>query len=198
MISCYVIDDEFHAIEALSDIITSTPGLELIGTTTNPLVGLDFITSGKAPELTFVDINMPQLSGIEFASLVNQLTKVIFTTAYHNYAVEAFEKEAFDYLLKPITPERFLKCITKYKKSKIIMEPSAEDHFYIKSEAKGKMVRININEIVYIEGALNYIIIHIADGKNQITYLTMGEIQSYLPEKTFSRIHRSFIINSDK
>lgn len=198
MISCYVIDDEFHAIETLSDIITSTPGLELIGTSTNPLVGLEFITSVKEPDLTFVDINMPQLSGMEFASLVNRLTTIIFTTAYNNFAVEAFEKEAFDYLLKPITMERFLKCITKYRKKNKPAEQLTEDHFYIQGNVKGKMIRVNINEIIYIEGALNYIIIHFSEGERQITYLTMGEIENYLKEKDFSRIHRSFIINNNK
>src|ERR1700742_1603365 len=101
MVTCYVIDDESHAVETLCDIIDRSPGLELVGHTTNPLIGLDYITNQYPPDLTFVDINMPEMSGIEFATLVGQLTAIIFTTAYENFAVTAFEKNAFDYLLKP-------------------------------------------------------------------------------------------------
>lgn len=199
MITCYVIDDEFHAIEILCDLIMKTPGLELLGHTTNPLIGLDFITSGNAPNLTFVDIDMPELSGIELAELVNLYTSVIFTTAYNQFAVEAFEKEAFDYLLKPINHARFLKCINKYKKQSIKnLLLKKKEYFYIKGEVKGKLIRINIDEITYIEGALNYIIIHMIDGKKQITYLTLSEFQDFLPETMFFRIHRSFIINTEK
>jgi len=197
MIKCYVIDDEFHAIEILCDLISKTPGLELVGHATNPLVGLDFVTA-NAPDLTFVDINMPELSGLEFAELVNMYTNIIFTTAYDQFAVKAFEKEALDYLLKPIAHERFLKCINKYKKQNAKFRHIVQDHFYVKCDVKSKMVRINTADVVFIEGALNYIIIHTSDGKQQITYLTMGEIQNYLPLETFSRIHKSFIINNTK
>jgi len=198
MITCYVIDDEFHAVEILRDFIENTPGLELVGYTTNPLVGLDFVTSQNAPDLTFVDINMPELSGLEFATLVNLCTTVIFTTAYDHFAVQAFEKEALDYLLKPITKERFLKCVTKYKKqSHPDVHHPRNKYFYIKGDVKGKMIRITTTDITYIEGALNYIIIHTGDGKHEITYLTMGELQANLPGN-FSRIHRSYIVNTDK
>jgi DNA-binding LytR/AlgR family response regulator len=197
MINCYVIDDEFHAIQILDDFIAITPGLNLIGHTTNPLIGLEYITSNKPPDITFIDINMPELSGMELAGLVNQLTKIIFTTAYDKFAVEAFEKNAFDYLLKPITIERFTKCINRYKNHYNNIAPATDDYFYVKGDSKSKLIRINTIEILYIESALNYIIIHTATEK-QITYLTMGEIESYLPESSFSRIQRSFIVNHNK
>lgn len=197
MITCYIIDDEFHAIETLSDMIADTPGLKLVGTATDPLVGFEYITSNEAPDLTFLDIHMPKLSGLELATLVNQLTTIIFTTAYDKFAVQAFEKDALDYLLKPITPERFLKCIAKYKKGRVAT-PVKEPYFYIKGDIKGKMIRINLDQITYIEGALNYIIIHLVEGKSEITYLTMTEIEQYLPPNDFSRIHRSFIVNNHK
>lgn len=199
MISCYVIDDEEHAVEILSDLINRTPGLELLGSSTDPMVGLDIVTSGVAPDLVFVDINMPGMNGIEFAGLANSYSTIIFTTAYPQFAVEAFEKEAFDYLPKPITQERFLKSIVRYKKqfNKNISVPPGE-YFYVKGDVKGKMMRINLLDITYIEGALNYIIIHTGEEKKTITYLTMGEIMNSLPESRFSRIHKSFIINNDK
>jgi DNA-binding LytR/AlgR family response regulator len=199
MITCYVIDDELHSIEILCDLITKTPGLELIGYATNPLVGLDFITSKKKPNLTFVDIDMPSLSGIELAQLINIYTNVIFTTAFNNFALEAFDKEAFDYLLKPVIYERFLKSINKYKK--YITNESTfnrKEYFYVKGEIKGKMIRINVSEITFIEGALNYVTIHLVDKTTQITYLTLGELLNQLPELQFARIHRSFIVNTEK
>jgi DNA-binding LytR/AlgR family response regulator len=199
MINCYVIDDEEHAVEILSDLIRKTPGLELLGSSTDPLVGLEVVTSGVPPDLLFVDINMPGINGIEFAGLTNSYSTIIFTTAYHQFAVEAFEKEAFDYLPKPITQERFLKSIVRYKRqcNKSFSVPT-EEYFYVKGDVKGKMMRVNVQDITYIEGALNYIIIHTNDEKNMITYLTMGEIMNSLPENRFSRIHKSFIINNDK
>jgi DNA-binding LytR/AlgR family response regulator len=199
MISCYIIDDEFHAIEILSDLIALTPGLELAGHQTSPLMALEDLQSSRPPDITFIDIHMPELSGMAFAAHVQQLTTVIFTTAYAKFAVEAFERDAFDYLLKPISQERFLTCITKYKKK--LGGPAArpkEDFFYVKSDVKGKMVRINTPDITYIEGALNYVIIHLLSDTKQITYLTMSEIEQYLPENDFLRIHKSFIVNTQK
>ncbi|HWZ16077.1 MAG TPA: LytTR family DNA-binding domain-containing protein [Mucilaginibacter sp.] len=197
MITCYVVDDEYHAIEILCDIIENIPGLQLLGHTTNPLNALEFITTQVPPDLTFADINMPEMTGIEFAALVNDYTTVVFTTAYDHFAVEAFEKEAFDYLLKPVTRERFLKCLTKYRKGHKPNIQAKEEYFYIKGDIKGKMIRVITADIMYIEGALNYVIIHMADGKHEITYLTMGELQNQLSGH-FLRVHRSFIVNSDK
>lgn len=200
MISCYVIDDEEHAIETLCDLIDQTHGLKLLGSTTNPLAGLEYITSSTSPDITFVDINMPELSGIEFASLVSNSTKIVFTTAYPNYGVEAFERDAFDYLLKPIAQKRFLQTILKYKnqlsKAQISPVPSSAEYFYVKCDVKGKMTRIKLSDITYIEGALNYVIIHLIDNKQQITYLTMSELQNNLADDSFSRIHRSYIVNN--
>ncbi|MGZ3756325.1 MAG: LytR/AlgR family response regulator transcription factor [Mucilaginibacter sp.] len=199
MITCYVVDDEQHAVEILCDLITETPGLKLTGFTTNPSVALDTIISTEAPDLTFVDINMPKLSGMELAQMINNYTRVIFTTAYDQFAVEAFEKDAFDYLLKPITNDRFLKCITKYKKQLLKTPPAQQDgYFYIKGDVKGKIIRINLKDIIYVEGALNYVLIYTTDGKKHATYLTMEEMMNALPETAFSRIHRSFIVSNDK
>ncbi|QXV63906.1 response regulator transcription factor [Mucilaginibacter sp. 21P] len=203
MLTCYIVDDEYHAIESLTDIILNTPGLELLGSTDKPLSALEVINSQQAPDLTFVDIDMPQISGIEFAGLINMYSTVIFTTAYPNFSLEAYDKQGFDYLLKPITYERFLKCINRYKAIKSTANASNvlasnDDYFYIKSEVKGKLVRVNYDSITYIEAALNYVIIHMDDDKNHMTYLTMGEISSQLPQDRFIRVHKSFIVNRDK
>lgn len=195
--TCYIIDDEPDAVALLRDYIGRTPGLELIGSSLNPLVALDEITSSNAPDITFLDVDMRQLSGLDLAGMVNLYTTVVFTTAFSEYALEAFEKEAFDYLLKPIDYERFAKCIQKARRK--INRPThaavtgTDDFFNIKSEIKGRMVRIRFEDVMYIEGAVNYIQIHTRDEKH-MTYLTIKEIARHLPDY-FARIHRSFIVN---
>jgi DNA-binding LytR/AlgR family response regulator len=196
--TCYIIDDEADAVKLLKDYIEQTPGLELIGFNQNPLIALDELTSKNAPDITFIDVDMRQLSGLELAGMVNLYTTVVFTTAFPEYALEAFEKEAFDFLLKPIDYDRFAKCIQKARR-KIGRGPVAalaghDDFFNIKSEIKGRMVKIRFEDVIYIEGAVNYIQIHTRDEKH-MTYLTMKEIARHLPGNLFARIHRSFIVN---
>jgi DNA-binding LytR/AlgR family response regulator len=197
-ISCYVIDDEAGAIALLKEYIERTPGLELMGTSLDPITALDELTSESAPDITFVDVDMRLLSGLELAGMVNLYTLVVFTTAFPEYALQAFEKEAFDYLLKPINYDRFVKCIQRAKRKMAKQAKTdyaiREDFFNIKSEIKGRMVKIKFDEVIYIEGAVNYIQIHTTGGKH-ITYLTMREIEHHLPKPLFARIHRSFIIN---
>ncbi|MES2267484.1 MAG: LytTR family DNA-binding domain-containing protein [Bacteroidota bacterium] len=197
-ISCYVIDDEAGAITLLTEYIQQTPGLELVGSSLDPVVALDELTSANAPDITFIDVDMRQLSGLELAGMVNLYTTVVFTTAFPEYALQAFEKEAFDFLLKPITYDRFAKCIQHARrKMKLTAKnayPIREDFFTIKSEVKGRMVKVKFDEVLYIEGAINYIQIHTLEGKH-ITYLTMKDIEHHLPKPLFARIHRSFIIN---
>jgi DNA-binding LytR/AlgR family response regulator len=196
--TCYIIDDEADAVKLLTDYIERTPGLQLIGSQQNPLVALDELTSRNAPDITFIDVDMRQLSGLELAGMVNLYTTVVFTTAFPEYAVDAFEKEAFDFLLKPIDYERFAKCIQRARR-KITHRPDITalpqaDFFNIKSEIKGRMVRIRYDEVIYIEGAVNYVQIHTRDEKH-MTYLTMKEIARHLPITLFARIHRSFVVN---
>lgn len=197
-ISCYVIDDESGAIALLTEYIERTPGLELAGTSLNPLTALDELTSENAPDITFIDVDMRQLSGLDLAGMVNLYTTVVFTTAFPEYAVQAFEKEAFDYLLKPINYDRFVKCIQRAKRKMTRQAksdyPIREDFFNVKSEIKGRMVKVKFDEVIYIEGAVNYIQIHTTAGKH-MTYLTMKEIEHHLPKPLFARIHRSFIVN---
>jgi len=197
-ITCYVVDDESKAVELLKDYIERTPGLELIGSSQNPLTALDFLTGANSPDLTFVDVDMRLLSGMELAGMVNLYTTVVFTTAFPQYALQAFENEAFDYLLKPINYNRFAKCIQHVKRKRIKQAQThyalRPDFFNIKSEIKGRMFKIRFDEVMYIEGADNYILIHTVQGKH-MTYLTVKEIEQHLPEAVFVRIHRSFVIN---
>jgi DNA-binding LytR/AlgR family response regulator len=197
-LTCYIVDDEPGALGLMREYIEQTPGLELIGHSLNPIEALDALTGEFSPDITFIDVDMRLLSGLELAGMVNLYTTVVFTTAFPEYALQAFEKEAFDYLLKPITYDRFCKCIQHAKRKKHLAYKKyyaiREDFFNIKSEIKGRMVKVKFDEVMYIEGMVNYIQIHTVEGKH-ITYLTMKEIENYLPAPLFVRIHRSFIIN---
>jgi DNA-binding LytR/AlgR family response regulator len=196
-IRCYVIDDETDAIMLLKKYIERTPGLELTGYAKDPLVALDDLTGNSAPELTFIDIDMRQLSGIQLAEMVNTYTSVIFTTAHPQYAIQAFQKEAWDYLLKPIEYDQFLWSIQRVRKrmvkESLFMVPEKQ-FFNIKASIKGRMVKIKHEEVMFIESAQNYIHVHTVSGKHT-TYSKITEIEESLPSDTFVRIHRSFIVN---
>jgi len=198
MISCYIIDDEPHAIQVLSRYIEQTPGLQLAGTSDNPLKSLQVFRENGYADITFIDIDMPQLSGLDLSELLYNQTAIVFATAYDKYALQAFEKNAFDYILKPISYERFLKCINKLN-SRIVKnasweEESTRDHFYIQYEMKGKIVKIAYKDVEYIQALKNYVTIHTLTDKF-VTYLTMKEVEENLPPNIFMRVHKSFIVN---
>lgn len=197
-LNCYIIDDEAHAIKVLKRHIENTPGLSLIGSDTNPMEAWDTLVNKKIiPDLLFLDIDMPQISGIELAGLVKNLTTVIFTTAHPDYAVDAYETDALDYLIKPVSYERFLRSITKAK-ALIGNHPTVlsarEEAFYVKSGVKGKMIKIKFDDIICIEGKGNYLSIEQSQ-KKHLVYLSLKDMEEDLPRERFIRIHKSFIIN---
>jgi len=201
-LGCYIVDDEIHAIKVLSRYIDKTPGLFFVGSDTDPLKAWSSIDNKTVnPDIAFLDIDMPQLSGTELSDLIKDRTEIVFTTAHPDYAIWAFERNALDYLLKPITYERFLKTISKAKdklfKKQIDQSINFEEDFYIKSETKGKMVKVKYNDVYYIEARANYLKIFL-EKKSYITYLTMKELEEKLPPKKFIRVHKSFIINIQK
>ncbi|MGM9475238.1 LytR/AlgR family response regulator transcription factor [Pedobacter sp. GSP4] len=195
-LTCYIIDDEYHSVEILEKYISQTPGLGLAGSSTNPLMALEELCKITTPDIVFLDVDMPQLNGLDVADLIGSASNIIFTTSYREYAPEAFEKNAVDYLLKPINYPRFLKAVTRVRSD--ISSPSDEagvnPFFFVKSNIKGKFNRITVSEILYIENIGNYITIHM-NGEKVTTYLTLAEVLSKLPIESFSRIHQSYIIN---
>ncbi|MBT2560722.1 response regulator transcription factor [Pedobacter sp. ISL-68] len=195
-LTCFIIDDEYHSIEVLDKYVNQTPGLKLIGSSTNPLLALEELCNIPTPDIVLLDVDMPQLNGLDVADLIGSASNIVFTTSYREYAPEAFEKDAVDYLLKPINYARFLKAITKVRLnlSSQTNHTTASPFFFVKSNIKGKFNRITIAEIRYIENMGNYIIIHMNDEK-VITYLTLAEVLSKLPVERFSRIHQSYIVN---
>lgn len=201
MLTCYIIDDETHAIKSLKTYVEKTPLLHLLGYNENPLAALaSFQESSTYPDITFLDIDMPQISGLELSGMLNGHTAVVFTTAHPGFALEAFELNISDYLLKPIAYPRFLKCIQKLSEQVNAKRNSEkdpkEDFIYIQSEGKGKLIRIAINDIIVVESQKNYVAIT-TPVKKFLTYLTLTEIEEKLPP-VFLRISKSFIVNTSK
>jgi two-component system, LytTR family, response regulator len=196
MIDCVIIDDEQHAIDLLIQHISQVHFLRLVGTATDPVKGLSLIADLK-PGLIFLDVQMPQLTGIEILKLINKDSHVIMTTAYKEYALEGFEHAVVDYLLKPVQFLRFLKAVNRLWTVHNSVRPVAEqDHYvFVKTEQKGKLLKIDSRKITYIEGLSNYAIIHMDDQKKIITYLKLKELSESLSARGFVRIHKSFIIS---
>lgn len=198
MINCIIVDDEQHAIDILTHYVAQTPQLTLVGSTTNPIEALQLVTTQKA-ELVFLDIQMPELSGIDFIKALNGKAKVILTTAYSEFALESYELDVVDYLLKPIRLPRFLAAVQKAVKDlgeeEIATQPLAaeDDYIFVKTESKGKLLKINLADIDYIEGMKNYVAIY-RGGQKTLVYTSMKEIEERLPSPLFIRVHKSFII----
>jgi DNA-binding LytR/AlgR family response regulator len=196
------IDDEPLALRLVSDYVSKTPFLELVGSFDNPLDAIDFL-SKQSVDLIFVDIQMPDLTGIEFARSLEGAPKIVFTTAYEKYAIEGFKLNAIDYLLKPFSYEEFLKAAGKARKqteleSNVLPSIEANSQFlFLKSEYKIR--RINFNDILYIEGLKDYIKVYISgDDKPVMSLNSIKSLEQKLPEDKFMRVHRSFIVNLDK
>lgn len=201
MIRCIIVDDEQHAIDILTHYIRQTPYLELAGTSTNPIEALQTVATQKV-DLVFLDIQMPELSGIEFIKAINGKAKVILTTAYSEFALEGYELDVVDYLLKPIRFPRFLTAVQKAVKLMETLQESPDvnvndDYIFVKTEAKGKLLKINLDEIDYIESMKNYVAIY-GNGQKTLVYATMKDLEERLPKKTFLRVHKSFIISIPK
>jgi two-component system LytT family response regulator len=200
-IKCVVVDDEPLAISVLESYINQLPFLELVEKFTNPVKAFEFINENEI-DLLFVDIQMPDLTGIELVSNLKNKPLVIFTTAYSEYAIEGFKADAIDYLLKPIDLPDFLRATNKakdwieLKKDKTSLLESNQDFLFIKSEFK--LIRINFNEIKYIQGMSEYVKIHLTAAKPIMSILTFKSLEEKLPENIFMRVHKSYIVNLNK
>lgn len=195
MINCIIVDDEQHAIDILVHYIGQVPHLHLVGTTTNPMEALQMVATHK-PDLVFLDVQMPELSGIDFIRAINGKARVILTTAYSEFALEGYDLDVVDYLLKPIRFPRFLQAVQKA--TNLTEAPAAtaaeeDDYIFVKTESKGKFLKINLADIDYVEAMKNYVAIHCA-GKKTLVLTSMKELEERLPKNQFMRVHKSFII----
>ena len=199
MISCIIIDDEEVARDGMKLLIEQVDFLELKGSFSNAIEADSFLKKNDI-DLMFLDIHMPQLSGLEYLKLKNNKTKVILTTAYSDHAIDAFEYGAVDYLLKPIRFERFYKAVSKLESGTVPGESnqinaalnSSTDFFFIKHERK--IVKIFFNEILLIEGLKDYSQIQLTDKKLAVA-MNLKTIEGQLPESLFMRVSKSHIIN---
>lgn len=202
-IQCLCVDDEPLALEVLDSLIGRHPNLKLSRKCLNALDAMEWLKSNKV-DVVFTDINMPGVSGIDFAkAVIGSEAVVVFTTAYQEYAAEAFEIDALDFLLKPISPDRFAKTVKRIEeyfelrkgkdKEKVELE---EGHIFVKSDSK--LLKIAFNEIQYVEAFADYVKIWISDDKRIVTLQTMKNMESGLPSDKFIRVHRSFIVAIDK
>jgi DNA-binding LytR/AlgR family response regulator len=201
MIRCIAIDDEPLALKQIGDYIKKTPFLELAGLYESASQAIE-VLEDTAVDLMFVDINMPDLSGIELVKALTNPPLIVFVTAYGEYALEGYKVDAIDYLLKPVSYGDFLKSANKAKtwfdalQQKPSEVTSNKNFLFIKSEYK--ILRINFDDIKYIEAMSEYIRIHLVNSKPVMTQVSMKSIEDKLPEDSFMRVHRSFIINLSK
>lgn len=202
MINCLIVDDEQHAIDILVHYVSQTPFLHLAASTTNPIEALQIVGEQKI-DLVFLDVQMPELTGLDFIKAIHGKADVILTTAYSEFALQSYELDVVDYLLKPIRYPRFLQAVQKVMKEadeegedNEAVAPE-DDYVFVKTESKGKLLKINLADIDYIEGMKNYVAIH-CGGKKTLVYTSMKELEERLPHKAFLRVHKSFIIPVSK
>lgn len=197
MINCIIVDDEQHSIDILTHHITQTDYLNLVLATTKATEALQLINSGKA-DLLFQDVQMPDISGIEVVQAINGKCKVILTTAYEKYALDGYDLNVVDFLLKPISFPRFIKAVQKavdvIVTNREISKPQpGADFIYVKTGSKNSVSKINLATIEYIESVKNYVTIH-HSGKKTLVYISLKELEASLPSDQFIRVHKSFII----
>lgn len=200
-INCIIVDDEPMAREILATHLSKIDFVNIVASCKNAMDAYTVMNS-NAVDLVFLDINMPEVSGLSLARSINKNVKIIFTTAYREYAIDGFNLEAIDYLLKPISFERLLQAVNKLNKNSIKSYADSSNEKIVKNDfifvrSERKMVKINFTEINYVESLSDYIKIHLTD-KTIITRETISNIEAKLPSNDFLRTHRSFIVSISK
>ena len=201
-IPCIIVDDEPIAREILENHLKRIDSIHVVGSCKNAVEAFNLLNSEEV-DLIFLDISMPEISGLSFAKSINKKIKIIFTTAYREYAIDGFDLKAVDYLLKPISFERLFQSINKFKNESLTFRPDdardipveTTDFFFVRSERK--MIKINFSELEYIESLADYVKIH-SNNKVIVTRETISSIEAKLPKKEFLRVHRSYIVSISK
>jgi DNA-binding LytR/AlgR family response regulator len=203
---CFVVDDEPLAVKMLENFIARTPFLELVASFTDPVLALSEMRT-QAPDLVFLDIQMPDLNGMELSRMVPAGTRIIFTTAFKQYAFESYEVSALDFLLKPIRYQKFLEAAEKAREWFTLKEAATAAPAAPVSEAKtstffkvdGALRKVEFDDILFVEGMKDYVMVFLASQKQPlVTHVTMKGMEEMLPAGQFMRIHRSFIVALDK
>lgn len=200
--NCIIVDDEPLAREAIELLINNIPYLNLAGTFNNASSAARFL-NGESVDLIFLDIQMPGITGIEFAKTIPRRTLIIFTTAYSEYALDSYEVDAIDYLIKPIEPERFRKATDKalayhsllLQEEKENIEPTADEYFFVKSDRK--YFKVNYEDILFVEGLKDYVILQLEE-QRIITRMNLKAMYDLLPKSLFLRVNKSYIVNTTR
>ena len=205
---CVVVDDEPLAVKMLENYISKTSFLELEASFTDPVAALEAIRD-RCPQLVFLDIQMPDLNGMELSRMVPEGTRVVFTTAFRQYAFDSYEVSALDFLLKPIRYQKFLEAAEKARKWFELLESAAaaipsgvqqgEDRSSIFVKSEGQLRKVEFSDIRYVEGMKDYVLLHLCSEKHPlVTHITMKAVEELLPAATFMRVHRSYIVALDR
>lgn len=199
---CIIVDDEPLAVELMAGYVRKTPSLELAGSFTDPVAALSQIKE-IVPDLVFMDIQMPDLNGLELSRMLPEQTMVVFTTAFREYAFESYEVDAVDYLLKPIRYQKFVEAVARAGKRKLsALEPDMHDEEHRESaffKVDGQFRNINFKDIVYVSAMKDYVMLKLQGEKEPVvTHLTMKTVVDLLPASRFMRVHRSYIVALDK
>ncbi len=194
-LNCAIIDDEPLAVELLESYVAKTPYLNLIGSYTNTVNAIHDLRENRI-DVIYLDIQMPNLSGLEFAKIIPSTTKVILTTAFPQYAIEGYKVNAIDYLLKPISYEEFVRSTDK------VMEWATQVHrqdlnlndrtIYVKTDYK--LQQLSLDDILYVENYKDYVHFHMRNGERMSTKISMRRLEEFLPSPEFMRVHRSFVV----
>ena len=199
-IKCIIVDDEPFAQIGLKEYIKEVDFLELVGVCDNAMQAYPLLNNNKA-DLILLDIEMPELSGIDFIKSLKKMPAVIFTTAYPEYALQSYDLDVIDYLVKPISFQRFLKAVNKakYFLADKLKDPSqtAEENDYLFLKVNYQLEKIFYKDVLFIEALQNYVAIHLA-GKKIVSYITISGIEKKLPANLFMRIHKSYIVGLNK
>lgn len=196
-IRCIAIDDEPPALVLLKEYISQCPGLQLLQTFDDAITGGEYLQQNPV-DLLFIDINMPDITGLDLVRLLEEKPMIVFTTAHKKFAIDGFELDAVDYLLKPISFDRFLKAVNKATEYFDYKRKSKEEPESLFVYSEYRMVKILLADIEYIESLEDYIRINLTAGKPVMTLMTMKKVLEKLPVNKFKRIHRSYIVATDK
>lgn len=200
--NCIIVDDEPLAREAIELLVKDIPFLKLTGSFNNAASAAKFMEESLV-DLIFLDIQMPGITGLEFAKTISKRTLIIFTTAYSEYALDSYEVDAIDYLIKPVDPARFKKAVDKalsyhsllLQEEKENIESGDDEYFFVRSERK--YFKVNFEDILFVEGLKDYVILQLSE-QRIITHISLKAISELLPKRLFLRVNKSYIVNTEK
>ncbi len=198
MLKCVIIDDEAAAIRVIEKFAARIPGVEIVGTSINPVKGIELVKELK-PDVVFLDIQMEPIDGLEVQKKIHKISKVIFCTAFTEFAAESYELDTVDYLLKPILFPRFAKAVQRatdaIDHSNLACEQViADDYIYVNGGNRKKIVKVDFDDLEYVVSSAHYLVFHM-NTKKVVAYLSMQKLEQTLPSRQFIRVHKSFIVS---